>query len=350
MKRTFKERVELFWQWYADVGPRFYETIEAGECESLLGEVSEFMGEVMPGLAWVFGPGENGGHSFTVSGEGMVAKQLLADYWLSQSVDLSGWTFYESRQANEEINDVAIEIQGLGRVDAENFLIRTKVDSEREMLDIVAWHPLFEELAEEHHVQLLFLLLDEALGEFGTQSWVGDISIGEVSEAELDGRTVHRLTELPKFIGDVQRYHEWQKLSPLHSYTGYSIRQQQETLRGDTVAGTTCIPRLVFQLIDEGGKLAEDPLDDTGASMAYLEIDGAIFPDGEQAPVRHNIEEALEERLENDRLGRPLGGAAGTNASYIDLLLIDGERSREAVEETLKGLELEGRYRWHPFA
>ena len=349
MQRTFKERVELFWQWYADVAPRFFETIESGECDSLVDEVSQFMGENMPGLAWVFGPGEKDGHSFTVSGEGMVAKQLLAEYWFSQAAELSGWTFYQSRQANRDLNDVAIEIQGLGHVDAENYLIRTTVDDERQTLDIVAWHHLYEKLPEEHHIQLLFLLLDEALGEFGTQAWIGDISIAEVDESELDGRIVHRLTELPKFISDVQRYHQWEKHSPLQSYTSYTIRQQQETLRGDTVAGTTCIPRLVFALIDEGGKLGEDPLSDTGASMAFLEIDGEVFPDGEQAPVRHNIEEALEERLEGDCLGRTLGGAAGLNASYIDLLLIDGDRSRAAVEETLAGLELSGRYRWHPF-
>lgn len=350
MKRTFKERVELFWNWYADVAPRFFQTIEDGQCTSLVGEVSEFMGETMPGLAWVFGPGDDGGHSFTVSGEGMVAKQLLAEYWLSQSVELSGWTFYESRQANRELQEVAIQIEGLGRVDAENYLIRTKVDAERETLDIVAWHALYERLADDNHIQLLFLLLDEALGEFGTQTWIGDIDIGKITPEEHDGRTVHRLTELPKFIADVQRYHGWKKLSPLQSYTGYTIRKQQDTLRGDTIAGTTCIPRLVFALIDEGGTLAEDPLDDTGASMAFLEIDGSVFPSGNEAAVRHNIEEALEETLENQCLGRPLGGAAGLKSSYIDLLLIDGDRSRAAVDATMEGLELGGRYRWHPFA
>ena len=350
MARSYQKRVDLFWEWYAGVSQRFFDAIESGDCESLVTEVSEFMAETMPGLAWVFGPGENGGHSFTVSGEGRVAKQLLAEYWLSQAIDLPGWTFYESRQANRSLGDVAVEIQGLGRVDAEQLLVRTTVDEERETLDIVAWHPLFEQLPEGHPVQLLFLLLDEALGEFGTQVWIGDIEVEAIQTSELDGRTVHRLMDLPKFISGVQRYHGWEKLSPLQSFTGYSIRRQQETLRGDTIAGTTCIPRLVFELIESGGKLSEDPLEGTGASMAFLEIDGSVFPEGDQAGVRHRIEEALEENLTKHRLGRPLGGAAGTNSSYIDLLLLDGEQSKAAIEETMRQMQLSGRYRWRPFA
>jgi hypothetical protein len=350
MPPTFKRRVEKFWQWYPTVAERFFETIESGKCSDLGDEVSEFMAETMPGLAWVFGPGENGGHSFTVSGEGMVAKQLLAEYWFSQAVELPGWTFYESRQPSENLESIAIEIEGLGRVDAESMLINTTVDEQHEMLDVVAWHPLFTELPEDHHAQLLFLMLDETLGEFGTQSWLGDIEIAEVKEAEIDGRHVHRLRDLPKFIGNVQRYHGWEKLSPLRSYTGYTMRRQKDTLRGDTIAGTTCIPRLVFHLIEEDGKLPEDPLESMGASLEFLEIDDAVFPDGDQAGVRHNIEEALEEALEKQSLGRPLGGAAGTNASYIDLLLIDGDNSRQVVESTMKKLELGDRYRWHTFA
>ena len=350
MQKTFRERVDLFWEWFPTVSDRFFETIEAGNCGDLADEVSQFMGDNLPGLAWVFGSGEDGGHSFTVSGEGIVAKQLLADYWLSQKVELRGWTFYESRQPSRNLESIALEIEGLGRVDTESMLIQTEVDEQREVLDIVAWHPLFERIPQDHYAQLLFLLLDETLGEFGTQTWLGKIDTEPLSSEQLDGRRTHRLMDLPKFIKNIQRYHGWEKLSPLRSYTGYSIRRQQPVLRGDTVAGTTCIPNLVFELIEEGGRLDEDPLDQTGAELAYLQIDGAVFPRGDEAGTRHNIEEALEEDLEPNRLGRPLGGAAGQESSYIDLLLIDGQRSRDAVDAAMDRLELSNRYRWHDFS
>jgi len=97
---TFKTRVELFWEWYAQVGPRFLETIEAGRCADLAGEVAGKVGELLPGFAWVFGPGANRvGHSFTLSGEGDFHRQLLTIHWQSQAPVLPGWTFYAARQA-----------------------------------------------------------------------------------------------------------------------------------------------------------------------------------------------------------------------------------------------------------
>jgi hypothetical protein len=76
---TFKQRVEAFWTWYAEVADRFYQTIDDNQSSSLTDEVCAKVDELLPGMAWVFGPGEDGkGHSFTLSGEGILPKQLLA--------------------------------------------------------------------------------------------------------------------------------------------------------------------------------------------------------------------------------------------------------------------------------
>ena len=307
------------------------------------------MGETMPGLAWVFGPGQEGGHSFTVSGEGQIAKQLLAEYWLSHAVQLQGWTFYGSRQSTPGFEDFVIQIGELGKVDAENFLVKTVVDEESQKLDIVAWHPMFADLPEEHHGQLLFLFLDEALGEFGVQSWIGNIDIDPVDADAVDDRNVHRLSNLPKFIDDIYRYHGWEKLSPLEEYTAYTVPEQFDAPRGDTIAGITCIPGLLSELLSNEGHLEEDPLDETGAALAYLEFQGSVFPDGDEANVRQNIEDAIADALEQDGDGKTLGGGTGTKSGYIDLLLFNGNRSRELVDDAMNKLELADRYVWHEF-
>ncbi len=77
--------------------------------------------------------------------------------------------------------------------------------------------------------------------------------------------------------------------------------------------------------------------------MAYIAIDGSIFPDGEQTPVRGNIEDAVGDALEANLSGRALGGAFGVNESYIDLLLLDGDNSRQLVQQTLDDLQLHSR-------
>jgi len=77
---TFKARVDRFWQWYASVADRFYRTIEEKRVHELPDELSAKVNEVIEGFAWVFGPGEEGGHSLTFSGEANLHRQLLATY------------------------------------------------------------------------------------------------------------------------------------------------------------------------------------------------------------------------------------------------------------------------------
>jgi hypothetical protein len=352
MTSTFKSRVTKFWEWYPTVADRFFETIEDGRCEDLTTEVSQFMDNTLPHMAWVFGPGENGGHSFTVSGEGVVAMQLLAEYWHSRAVELPNWTFYGSRQPSppERLKNMAIAVGEQEQVDAESFVLKTAVDEDDKLIHIVAWHPAFENLPEEHHYQILFLLLDEALGEFGVEQWLGEIQV----EPFLREDNTRSLAELPGFIEHVNAYYRWEKLPPLEARTLYQLSEDQApnvdgTPRADTTVGQTTIPRIVFDLLEHDGRLPKDPLEGTGAELVYVAIDSSVFPDGNQAEVRGNIEDALDEALPKEQSGRVLGGAFGVNESYIDIILFDGEASRRIVEETLAGLQLAGRSRLQPF-
>src|SRR4051812_3653372 len=68
---TFKTRVKIFWDWYALQAPRFYQTIEKGNCADLQDEVSEHVDRLLPGGAWEFDANPAGpGHAFTLTGEG----------------------------------------------------------------------------------------------------------------------------------------------------------------------------------------------------------------------------------------------------------------------------------------
>jgi hypothetical protein len=345
---TFKEQVGRFWNWYSQVADRLFETIERGRCQDLVAEVSELMEETLPQLAWVFGPGEGGGHSFTVSGEGVVAKQLLAEYWQSRAPQIPNWTFYASRQPSppEKLKSFAIRVGDEAQVDFDSLLVKTSVDEEAQVVNIVAWHPALKHVPEEHHFQILFLLLDEALGEFGTQTWLGEIHIEPIAQ----GKDTRPLVELPAFVRHVNEFYKWDKLPPLRSYTLYEAPEQTDARRGDTVVGTTCIPDLIFEFLENGGELPEDPLDGTGAEFAYVVIDGSVFPEGSQTDVRGNIEDALADALESELSGRTLGGAFGIDESYIDLILFDGDRSRMIVQEVLNSLQLSGRSRIEDFA
>ena len=110
----------------------------------------------------------------------------------------------------------------------------------------------------------MFLLLDEAIGEFGTEMWLGAISAAPIIG---DDKTVTVAT-LPEKIRQVNAYYQWEKLSPLQSYSGYEVKKQAKGPRGDTIVGLTCIPNIISDFLDNKGKLKDNPLKGTGASFA----------------------------------------------------------------------------------
>jgi len=341
-EKSFKDRVTEFWNWYPQVSDRFFQTIERGDCRALTDEVSDFMANTLPGMAWVFGPGENDGHSFTVSGEGVVPKQLLAEYWHSRAVKIPNWTFYGSRQPSdpESLKSMAIRCGDRDELDTEGFLIQPNVNEEDKKIDIVAWHPALASVPENGRFHILFLLLDEALGEFGTSIWLGEIKIDPFT---ADQHTI-TLAALPEKIMHIEQYYQWEMLPPLRAVSGYQVNEQTDGPRGDSLVGFTMIPNVVTEFLGNG-RLEEDPLEGTGASFAYVAIDGSVFPDGKQTDVRCEIEDALDKALTTAASGRTLGGAFGLQQSYIDLILFDGDGSRKIVDETLKRLQLHGRAR-----
>ena len=341
---TFKKRVTDFWEWYPQNADRLFGMIEDGSDE-IAEFMTTFMAQTLPGLAWVFGPGEPGGHSFTVTGEGVVPKQLLAEYWQSRARQIPRWTFHASRQATppDRLDGFAIGMRGGDPIDVVNFLIKPTVNAEGQVIDIVAWHPAFEKLADEERYHILFLLLDEALGEFGTDMWLGDIKVASLAN---DPSTI-KLSKLPEKIDQVNRYYEWEKVLPIHGYSLYELKQPIKGPRGDTLFGTTSIPDLVMHFIDSKGKLRDNPLKDTGAEFAYVTLDGSVIPPGEEVEARSKISDSIGEALEQAKSGLAVGGAFGSQNSYIDLILFDGQNSEDIVKKLLDQLQLTGRSSIH---
>ncbi len=326
---TFKTRVESYWNWFTQVAPRFYQTIEKGQCPSLAPEVSAKVDELLPGLAWVFGPGPDGGHSFTFSGEGVLHHQLLSLYCVSRAPQLHGWTFYPSRQPNFTEGFV-IDIGG-HKFDPKEFWITPAINQESKKLDIVAWHPLLIHLPENDRMRPLFLFLDEFLGEFGTGQWIGTIDLSDSRLADAIP-----LNELPSFIGKVAGDTGWKKLPPGEEATLYRLQQPHDRFpRGDIIIGTTMHPRLLNEYLRASGALP-DPLAGTGADYVYAAFDVRILPRGEQSAARGVIEDALNLALRNAQSGRLLGGAFGARYAYIDLLLFDGQNSLAIVRDVLR--------------
>jgi len=329
---TLKQRVAEFWNWYAANAERFYKTIEDKKCSDLGPEVSAVVDRWLPGMAWVFGPGENKlGHSFTLSGEGIIFKQFIAEYWLQQAPRLDGWTFYASRQASDQPKGFILRLDEKENFRPEEFWVCPYLDVQDEEIDIAVWHPTMHRLEEQTRLQALFLMLDELLGEHGTQNWIGEIKF---SEDQLK-RSIP-ISELPEMIDQVQEEHGWKKYPPTETYSSYQLKDQEaEWLRSDTVAGSSRCFRLLREYFNEHGP-CDHPLSGIGVDYVFVAIQTSFFPKGSEVDGRSKIEDEIIEAFETAASGISIGGATGYKNCYMDFMIFDGENSLKIVKEILR--------------
>jgi len=334
---TFKTRVENFWNWYASAADRFCQTIENKHCADLAKEVSPQTDRLHPNMAWVFGPGADGvGHSLTISGEGVPIFQLLAIECVRRAPALRGWTFYASRQPGK-IDDITLEVGG-HKFDPKEFWLTPSIDTEAEKIDILIWHPLFAKIKDERaRYQPLFLLLDEALGEFGTSQWIGAINLGNQRLADAIP-----LTELHSYTTALGAERGWQKFPPGESTTMYQRDEPSDDFpRSDIIVGNSMLMGLVGDHFDNAGQL-EDPLADTGADFVFVTVPRSFFPRGEESDTRGRIEDRLVEALKAAHAGILVGGAFGTSYGYIDLLIFDRANSLTIIQQVLREFNVPG--------
>jgi hypothetical protein len=333
---TFNERVSAFWRWFSEVAPRFYSTIEAGRCAALTEEISPKVDELLPGFAWVFGPGADGqGHSLTLSGEGNIHRQLLALRWLAAAPALTGWTFHAARQPGP-IKGHVIEMSGL-RFDPKEIWVSPSVDEQAQNVDLTIWHPAWEQITPQQRQTITFLFLDESLGEYGTDWWIGKIEFGQ---GRL--RAAFPLDELSDYIGRVALERGWQKHIPGENWTLFRLKETTGDFpRADIITQSTAVPRLFHDYMRSGGDL-EDPLNGSGADYVYVSIDPDFFPKGEEVAKRGEIEDAITAALAAFHGGICIGGAFGRKRCYSDFMLFDGARSLTAIRSTLKALNAPG--------
>lgn len=340
---TLKERCTAFWAWFASHAARFHEVIEQGQCASLAEEVGQAVDRWLGGMAWVFGPGEGPSqHSFTLTGEGILTRQFVAEYWLSRAPRLPNWVFYASRQPAADPHHFSLKISG-EPFDPGQLWVAHYVDEQEEKLDIMAWHPAFAKLDEGAAMRVLFLLLDEVLGEHGTQNWIGEIKIGNTRLKDA-----YPLWELGEVIAKVSEEQGWEKLRPLDCGTSYSRKEPGNNYpRADVFVGTTRNFALIQAHGAAEGRL-EHPLKDLGVEIVFVSLDRACLPEGREVDFRGEVEDALNEALQARGEGECFGGATGVERAYIDLMLYDGKRSLATVLEVLRkrGLPEDTHIRW----
>ena len=266
-------------------------TIDDKRCGDLQGGVSKHVDELGPGFGWVFGPGEDPArHSFTLTGEGVVERQILAQYWQSRAPQLPGWCFYSSRQPSHDAPTWKINMGGES-FEPTAFWCSVFLNEQDEKFDITVWHPLFAKLPKDEHFRILFIVLDELFGEFGTQRWLGEIKISDERLSES-----MPVVELRDYVNAETARREWKLIPPGENCSLFRFDTAKDFPRGDVLTWTTVVPSLVHELFDSEGK-PPDLLEGTCAQFLFLKLPLEMFPRGREVSVRGEIEDELHAAL-----------------------------------------------------
>ncbi|MEM1442206.1 MAG: hypothetical protein AAGF67_07680, partial [Verrucomicrobiota bacterium] len=253
-----------------------------------------------------------------------------AAYWKERAPEWPHWTFFASRQPGEVDPVTAIAI-GENSFEFGKLWLSTTLDLERELIDVEIWHPEFEKAEEKTAGMVMFLMLDEILGEFGTDQWLGVIERGSSRLQEAIP-----VTELPDLIRQLEVERGWKKYPPTEQFVSYKMKETSgRFLRGDVIAGTAANMRLVREYQNAEG-IFEDPLSGTGAEYVFVALDRTILPAGEEVDFRCDLEDAIDNSLRENHAGRTLGGASGTTSAYLDVLIYDRDRSMNLIEAILR--------------
>jgi hypothetical protein len=295
---TFKVRVERFWDWFASESESMLAAIDDKRCGDLAEQVSRNVDALGGGFGWVFGPGDGGArHSFTLTGEGVVERQILAQYWESRAPKLAGWCFYSSRQPSVVQPSWEVKMEGeIFKPSA--FWCSVFIDEQEEKFDITVWHPLFAKLPKEEQFRILFIVLDELFGEFGTQRWLGEIKMADDRLAES-----MPIAELRDFVTAETEKREWKLIPPGECVSLFRFEEPDDFPRGDVLTWTTRVPSLMHEFLDTKGK-PTDLIEGSGADFVFVTIPKEMLPKGGEVDARFEIEDAFENALQSAQAGR----------------------------------------------
>jgi hypothetical protein len=169
--------IDAFWQWWATANQAFAQAFSThGPLDqALLSEMSQRVEAIDPALDWEFGPGSASEHHLCLSAKGDPVLRVLAERWVKRGPPPDKtWEYYASRQASPA-RALTLEIAGAALA-LDDLAFDVDEDDSRERLHLRGHHPVFAKVDDESlRLRILFIGLDNLLGEDGVERWIGGV-------------------------------------------------------------------------------------------------------------------------------------------------------------------------------
>jgi len=262
--------VAAFWQWWAAHRAEILGDLHnsrAGWIQPLTARVHGIHAD----LDWEFGPGRRAKHLLALSANGDPRLRPTLERWrLAGPQDDPDFEFYTARQASPGERDGAMEWNGI-EVPYADFRFAVEARDHQQRWDIVVHHPKLAALGEAAP-NLVFVVLDDLLGEDGVETWMGGIDWTSEPPPD-DALDVSALRSLVD--GAEERWPEltWIVAQAAHPDTGarivFSGCAAAKFLK-EPLFDTLCMARLPFAADEEGMPLGEEKARVDGFEDALL--------------------------------------------------------------------------------
>ncbi len=334
--KTFKERVDEFWNWFTENEEKLSDYVsrrEEYDAEEIIGFVSEGVGFISEDIHFNIG----GDFELTFAVEGRTYLFYLLPYLTSRLPEQfrGKWKIFPYMQGT---NGQSFGFKMYDKnLQLEDVKVSAVLNESGTSFDIRFYSDVLNGLEENEAYNVFYIMMEITIGEGLSKIYVNDAE--RVSGFE-DG--MFPLTELERKMKDaVSAAGKELMTRPDESYTGYGFEpEEKEELRFDVIAGASSF----IDLIDEYYAGSEETLEQLRACGARAGFIAFPYGENEDRGEMLNLRYEMEDRLQNEVFGKRgsgeetaivLGGATGTGSVYIDLLLYDGFKPFDKVEKFL---------------
>jgi hypothetical protein len=347
--------IDAWWEAFSAQEQRISALFSRADEWDLPSWMHEHLGGIDPRLMWEFGPAvRQKGHRLVITPEAIHSLRPLVRTILDRAPARPGWEFYAFRLA-ENFETALRTISGRTGEDIAGTLFRAKRGRGRR-IDISFCIPFCRDEEDRTALHAAYVACESLLGEQLLDERVGTISVLPPRERWL-ARMIEKLAaeedepwlplaELSETVDELvdglidelplQPCADWISTTRWATIELEPLPRSERRPRSDLyVAVTGALD--TWQAAHSSGGFYSACHSRCGETFCYVKLDGreglsstSLFGD------RGEIEDALNQALDEERLGCVTGGGTGQRYSYIDLALTDLRLGVNMARETLQ--------------
>lgn len=323
MQNSFRNRVAKFWSSFSEEESQIREMMNNKvEGETLLNFVDSILQIAFHKIYFEMGINNEGKYELILTPEGDRSRLMQLHYWLQHAPQelWKKWNFYSSKPAHAKTGSTLVmyDIE----IGENDIAIYPKIDNERPKVNLEIYSSKLMALDEDQRYSMLFIYLDQFIGELYTMEYIGSI----VFVNENSKKPAVKITELKSFINKTIEENSWPEFdNPTEIYTGYRIEPKENsdwTLREDIFSGYTSCSSI---LNDFYGKktVRFNKAKQDGVVFGFAFFENINVPREDIINFRGEIEDKIVEETVPYGIANTIGGATGFHFSYIDFIIYD---------------------------